>query len=315
MRPVRTVLGDVEASALGLTLTHEHLVTHPPEFLGDPDLTLAEDDAARELAAFASAGGGAVVEMTTLDYGRDGEALARLSRRSGIHIVAATGFNKAIYADAISGRFTTDAIAAWMIREVREGLIPFGSTDLAREAGTAVRAGLIKASSSLDGPTANERRVFEAAAEAHRVTGAPISTHTEKGTWAVEQARLLIDLGVPPDSVLLGHLDLRPDLTYILGVLATGVSVGIDQIGKSKYLPDETRLDLVLALIEHGHIERLYLSGDIARRSGWSVAGGKGLAYVPRDVSAALAARGLSSSQIRTLLVTNPARLFGISHR
>ncbi len=309
MTIVRTVLGDIAPSSLGLTLAHEHLVTNPPAFLEDADLTLTEGDAAPELETFRRSGGGAVVEMTTIDYGRDGEALARLSQQSGVHIVAATGFNKAIYADPISGRFPTETIAAWMIRELNEGLIPFGSTNLVHAPGTSIRAGLIKASSSLHGPTANERRVFEAAAEAHRVTGAPISTHTEQGTWAVDQAQLLIDLGVPPDRILLGHLDLNPDLVYILDVLVTGVSIGIDQIGKSKYLPDEKRLDLVMSLVEHGYSERLFLSGDIARRTGWSVAGGTGLAHIPRQIGAALHDRGLSAGQIQTLLVTNPARL------
>lgn len=313
MRIVRTVLGDIAPPSLGLTLSHEHLVTHPPAFLNDADLSLAEHDAAEELAAFRRSGGGAVVEMTTIDYGRDGEALARLSRRTGVHIVAATGFNKAIYADAISGRFTTDAVTAWMIREVQEGLTPPGSTDLAAAPASPIRAGLIKASSSLDGPTADERRVFEAAAEAHRMTGAPISTHTEQGTWATEQARLLIDLGVEPGRILLGHLDRNPDLSYLLEVLATGVSIGIDQIGKSKYLSDETRLDLVLSLVEHGYIERLFLSGDIARRSGWSVAAGKGLVHIPCFCSRELRAGGLSEGDVRTLLITNPARLFAFS--
>ena len=313
MKIVRTVLGDIAPSSLGLTLAHEHLVTNPPAFLDDADLVLAEHDAADELETFNRSGGSAVVEMTTIDYGRDGEALARLSRRTGVHIVAATGFNKAIYADAISGRFATDAVAAWMIREVQEGLIAFGSIDLAAAPGSPIRAGLIKASSSLDGPTADERRVFEAAAEAHWMTGAPISTHSEQGTWAAEQARLLIELGVEPGRILLGHLDLRPDLAYLLEVLSTGVSIGIDQIGKAKYLPDEERLDLILSLIERGHIERLFLSGDIARRSGWAVAGGKGLVYIPVEVSTALRDRGLSTSQIRTLLVGNPSRLLAFA--
>jgi predicted metal-dependent phosphotriesterase family hydrolase len=310
---VRTVLGDIPPSSLGMTLAHEHLVTHPPAFLGDPNLTLAENDAAGELLAFQAAGGGAVVEMTTIDYGRDGEALSRLSRRTGVHIVAATGFNKALFAAPIASRFSTESIAAWMIREVEEGLIPPGSTDLdAPPASPRLRAGLIKASSSRDGPTPDERRVFEAAAEAHRVTRAPISTHTEQGTWALEQARLLMELGIRPDRILLGHLDLKPDVGYILDVLATGVFIGIDQIAKSKYLPDEARLDLAMALIERGYLRRIFLSGDIARRSGWAVGGGDGLSYIPGPIRSRLAERGLSADDLTILFVGNAADLFGI---
>jgi phosphotriesterase-related protein len=169
---VRTVLGDIRPEALGLTLGHEHVFARPPADVTDPDLRLDDEDKSiAELVSFRQAGGGSVVDMTTRDYGNDASALARISKAAGVHVIAATGFNKGKFADRLSADMTTAEIAAWMIGEVREGI-----------AGTGARAGLIKASSGLDGPNTNERRVFEAAAAAHAATGAPISTHTEKGT-------------------------------------------------------------------------------------------------------------------------------------
>ena len=51
----------------------------------------------------------------------------------------------------------------------------------------AQRAGVIKVAGSGGGPSARDRLVFAAAAEAHRRTGAPILTHCEAGTGALEQ--------------------------------------------------------------------------------------------------------------------------------
>ena len=64
-----------------------------------------EDAAVAELERFRRAGGSAIVEMTTADYGRNATGLRRVSQRSGIHVVCATGYNK----DRFSARLVADA--------------------------------------------------------------------------------------------------------------------------------------------------------------------------------------------------------------
>ena len=46
-----------------------------------------------------------------------------------------------------------------------------------------------------------------AAAEAHARTDAPILTHCEHGTGALEQVKLLTDLGCAPGHIALSHVD------------------------------------------------------------------------------------------------------------
>jgi phosphotriesterase-related protein len=217
-----------------------------------------------------------------------------------VHVVAATGFNKGKFADRLSSEMTTAEIAAWMFAEVREGI-----------AGATVRAGLIKASSSLDEPNANERRVFEAAAEAHAATGAPISTHTEKGTWADGQIALLTKLGVPASRILIGHLDLKPDLAYLREVASTGVFMGFDQFSKAKYLADSARIELIARLVEDRHGDQIMISGDLARRSyltAWG--GGPGYRYFIADLPGKFAEQGIGPALYRGMLRDNPRRLF-----
>lgn len=311
---IRTVLGDLPPEQLGLTLGHEHLVAHPPADVSDPDLWLDDEEAAiRELEAFKQAGGGAVIEMTTVDYGRDVGALERIARTSGVHLIAATGFNKGKYADRLTQSRTVEEMAAWMIAEVREGIRPFSPDQPHREESGA-RAGLIKASSSLEGANPNERKVLEAAIQAHHATGAPISTHTEKGSWALEQAERFIRDGVDPRKVLIGHLDLKPDLPYLLEVAATGVNLGLDQFSKEKYLPDAMRVGLVAALVEAGHGRQILIGGDLARRSYWRAFGHPyGFTFIPTRVKPLLEEAGLSEEQIDDILVQNPRRFLAMS--
>lgn len=299
---VRTVLGDIDPADLGLVLGHEHIYAVPPAEVTDTDLWLdSEPLAQRELELFREAGGGSVIEMTTVDYGRDAAVMARISAATGIHLIAATGYNKGKFADRISGSLSTEAIAEWMIGEVQQGM-----------AGMTARAGLIKASSSLDGPNDNERRVFEAAAVAHRATGAPIGTHTEQGTWAIGQVQLLGDHGVPASRILLGHLDLKPDLGYLREVAATGAFLGFDQFAKAKYLPDAERIRLVVALVADGHGRQIMLSGDMARRSYHQAhGGGPGFAHIPVTILPALGVAGLSTAQIDDLAYGNAKRFLG----
>lgn len=302
---VRTILGDIAPEALGATLAHEHVYAVPPSDVTDHDLRLDDEPrAVADLVAFREAGGGAIVDMTTRDYGRDAAVLARASEASGVHVVAATGFNKAKFADRISSRMTTGEIAAWMTAEVRDGIEGGG------------RAGLIKAASSLNGAGEHERRVFEAATEAHAATGAPVGTHTEKGTWADGQIALLTGRGVPAASILIGHLDLNPDIAHLRDVAASGVHMGFDQFSKAKYLSDAARIDLIATLVDEGHGDRIMVSGDLARRSyleSWG--GGPGHAWFLTGLPDAFAAAGIDRVRYMAMLTENPRRFLSFEPR
>jgi len=306
MSIVRTVLGDIAPETLGFTLAHEHLIGKPPPQFAEDDLLLkSEGDAVSELKNFAEVGGNAVVEMTTADYARDAPTLANISRLSDIHIIATTGFNKAKFAERYSARLGEDELVSWMVTELIAGIAepPFFIQGNPRR--TSVRAGIIKGSSSLGGPTVDEEKVLRAVARAHMATGAPVSTHTEKASWALEQAQFLIERGVKPDKLLIGHLDFKPDLEFLSELASTGVYLGLDQFSKHKYLPDAKRVELVVGLFERG-FEQILLSGDLARKSYWSVHGGAGFAHLPQKIRPMLRTLGLDDVQVKRLFVDNP---------
>ena len=133
MKIIRTVLGDIAPSSLGLTLGHDHLITHPPPDVTDQDLVMDNLAATiQELESFKNAGGGGLVEMTTVDYGRDASELEQVSRASGVHVIAATGFNKGSFADRLTATKSLEEIVVWLVAEVQDGLNMFLSATSSR---------------------------------------------------------------------------------------------------------------------------------------------------------------------------------------
>ncbi len=302
MNMIRTVTGDIAPGEAGRTYMHEHLLWSPPEpFAGqDPDLGLDSVDAAlKEVGAFGQAGGSTLVEMTTPELKRNPAALRAISTQTGVHIVAATGYNKGKFSDPAVADLSVDDIAAMMIRDVGEGMD-----------GTGIRAGVIKASTSRDHATDGERKVIAAAGIAHRATGAPVSTHTEAGTFAREQVAMLRAAGVPPERMLIGHLDRNLDPDLHLALAGMGVYLGFDQIGKEKYAPDRERIAMIERLVEAGHGRQIMLSGDMARKSNWPSSGfgyGPGLTYILWRFVPWMLKSGIPREAVEWMLVDNPA--------
>ncbi|MDZ4716907.1 MAG: hypothetical protein SH847_00435 [Roseiflexaceae bacterium] len=309
MAIIRTVCGDIRPAELGPTYLHEHLLTAPPVIVTDPDFTMdSEVIAIGELQRFRDAGGRAIVEMTTHDYGRQPDGLRRVAQQADVHVIAVTGWQKHKISQNWVAERSINKLADGMIAEIEQGIEGID--------GSTVRAGLIKASSSLDRITAAEEKVFRAAARAHRETGALISTHTEAGTMALEQVALLRSEGVDPARMLIGHLDRKMDDAYHLAVLQTGAAIGYDQIGKEKYYPDALRIEFLLRFTQAGFTNQIALSGDMARRSSWPGYGnwgGPGLTHILWRFIPWLYERGMAAETIDQLLVKNPARLLTLT--
>lgn len=281
---VRTVLGDVEPSALGACDAHEHLLLVSPLLPGEElDDVEAAVEEARLLAA---AGARAVVEWTPVGLGRDVRGLARVSQEAGVHVVAATGLHRdAHYAPDHPARAeSAETLAALFARELLDEVD-----------GTDARTGVIKCGAGYQRLTTFERTVLEAAADAHRRTGAPVCVHTEHGTLGEELLELLCSLGVPAERIVLAHLDRNPDPGLHAELAAAGAWLSYDRVGRIKYGPDSE----VLGLIEAVGPERILLGGDHARRSEHPI-DYVFRRFVPR----------LNEATAHRILVENPARAF-----
>jgi 5-phospho-D-xylono-1,4-lactonase len=300
---IMTSLGPIAPDELGFALHHEHIIARPLA-AGDPDLVLDDPEAGlAELELFHAAGGCALVDMSTADYGRNVETISEIAVHSPVHIIVVTGHHKDLFAAPHVGDESINQIAARNIRELTDGI------DC-----TNVRAGVIKAGASLNEITDVEERVLRAAARAHLATGAPISTHTERGTMALEQIAIFQEEGVDPSRVILGHMDHRLDEEYLRALLETGAWVSFDQISKTQYGSDKDRAAMVKTLVDAGYADQLLLSGDLARKSKLRAYGGEpGLTYLLDHFPLILMDAGVDASTVRRLFVDNPAQALTIA--
>lgn len=315
---VRTIRGDIDPGDLGPTSAHDHLIrVGGGEVLADgPDMDLSSVERAIEEAGyFIAAGGRAIIDMCPIDMGRSIDRLIAVADAAPqLHIVVATGFHKgSLYAETTAhwlSRYTVRQVADLVIADIEEGVDFHDYSGPIVERSTA-RAGVIKVATGYGAISPLERTCLEAAAIASVETGCPVNTHTQHGTVALEQAQLLIRLGVPPERITLGHVQRNPDPWYHRKLCDLGCNVMYDGGNRVKYLPDSTRADLIKGLVRAGYADRITLGTDSGRRSYQRAYGATtGIDYDLAVFGPRLVDEGLDPEIVEAFFVQNPARIF-----
>jgi 5-phospho-D-xylono-1,4-lactonase len=290
-RIVRTIRGDIAPVTLGPCDAHEHLFLVTPAQPGDEYSDVAK--AIEEATTLRVAGAQALVDWTPIGLGRDLDGLSAVSEATGLHVVAATGLHRDVHYEA------DDPLRA----DTEEGLAARFVTDLER-------CGIIKVGAGYHSISPFEAKAFAAAADAHGEVGAPVCVHTEHGTMGLAIVERMRELGVPPDRIILAHLDRNPDAGEHAETAATGAWLQLDGPGRTKYWPDSTILGLISELAERGCAGQLLLGGDTGRRSMFRAYGGyPGLDYVFARFKPRLE-RELGRELSDRIFVANPARAF-----
>lgn len=300
---VVTVLGEIEPSEMGNTLSHDHLLVDGWGLRNLYEAILDDERIAiDEARLFKAAGGGTICDPTNIGLKRDPAALARISAASGVNIVMGAGwYRERVYPDYIATMSTVD-LADFLVREIEDGVD-----------GSGIRPGFIGEIGTERGAiTPAVERVFRAAARAHVRTGVPILTHTTHwGELALEQLDLLAEEGVAASTVIVSHLGDRKGIDNILPIAERGAWINVDNIGfVGGYAPLEFRADNVAELCRLGFSDRVMLSNDICELGQLSAYGGAGYANVIVNFLPMLRARGVSDDDIEQMTVVNPSRAF-----
>ena len=299
MSIVRTVRGDIAPGDLGPCDAHEHLFLETPAQPGDDFTDVGK--AIEEARTLGAAGARSLVDWTPLGLRRSLDGLRAVSEATGLHIVGATGLHR----DAHYG--AGDPFREEPVERLAERFV----ADLT----AVIAAGVIKVGASYHVAKPFERKTFEAAAAAHRLTGAPVCVHSEHGTMGLALVELLGELGVGAGSIVLAHLDRNPDPGEHAETAAAGAWLQLDGPGRTKYHPDSTILGLIADLAERGFANRLLLGGDTGRRSMFrAYGGGPGLDYVFARFKPRLE-RELGRQLAAQIFVANPARAFAFDPR
>ena len=317
---IQTVLGPIDPDQLGVCLPHEHIwcdqrLGPRADLLGATRLEstyMRLDDfdvMVSELEAYREAGGRAIVDVTCDGWGRDLDVLARLSEASEVHIVSTSGFYIEPHIPKFVHEWSMGRLADHMTAEIEEGIGPGNR-----------RCGLFKSAIHRARVEGVELKVLMAVAVAQKRTGAVTTTHTTGdrrmevpgGVAGVQQLEILKAEGVNPSRLIVGHVDERPDIDVLSMLADEGCFVQFDVIGKEHYLLDQTRAELVHALIQRGYVDNLLLSLDTNRKPSLRSGGQSGYCYIFEDFLPRLRDLGVGSGEIQKMMVTNPARALNI---
>ena len=314
---MQTARGPVAAADLGRTLMHEHVfivdmeIRHNyPETWGpdEPRIAAAID----KLDQLKALGIDTVVDLTVLGLGRDIPRVREVAEHTDVNIVVATGL------------WTLDVLSHWF--DHRTAASPGGVDPMVELfvrdltvgiADTGVRAGILKCAVDEEGLTPANERVLRAVARAHRVTGAPISTHTHASSRrGLDQQRVFTEEGVDLSRVVIGHSGDTTDLDYLEALMAPGSVLGMDRFGVNALLPFEDRVATVVELVRRGYAAQIVLSHDAScynhtlpddvvsrAQPDWH------FRHISEAVLPALRERGVTEAQLDQMLVENPRRI------
>src|ERR1700676_3766187 len=241
------------------------------------DLDLMSD----EMAIAKREGISCIVDGGHADMGPDRNFLRQLSTKSGMPIVAGTGFyTQPFYPKEISA-MSEEQILQALIKQVEADPI-----------------GVFGEIGSWDDMTADERKVFRAIGHAHVATNVPIFTHTGiPGKAALEQLDILEDAGVKPNRIVIGHLGnlVDPNVQVHKAICRRGAFVGFDRQGGPG---DDQQVPLVMALIKAGFADNLMFSADASSGYAKTIT-----VFLPK-----LKAAGATDDVLHRIMVDNPRR-------
>lgn len=309
MSRVHTVLGPIPTEELGFVAVHEHIGYGMPgseldtRWWKTPEQRY--EQTVPKLRAFHEYGGRTFVDATGICNGRDIDYYRSLSTKTGVHIVASTGFVGGDTALPFFAQASVDYLMRQFIHEITMGI-----------SGTGGLAGVIKVGVSRGGRmTELDKKIYRAAARASLATGAPILTHL--AIDAETAIAIFTEEGLPLDRVLFGHADdgVNCEQTRDVWIAEQGGRVGFDTFGYETELEDppfwarprQERLAHFLRFID-AHLDKALASADAnCSPLGWPGVKGHTVNYIFEDLIPDLHTAGIPDSTIATLFVDNPA--------
>ena len=248
---INTVLGTINESEINACLCHEHICCFSEylfkmsgkEYLDEDELA---SKSVTELKRIKNAYGmNLFIDCTPVNIGRDIELLKKVSKESGVHIVCSTGFYYT--EEPVLYNKSEESLAEYIVADAKE-----------------TNAGIIKAAVENETVSSFNEKLLKATALAHQKSGLPVVLHTnahnKNGLAAVE---ILLQNGVRPECITIGHLSDTEDIDYITEFAKHGCYIGLDRLynnASEEYI--SKKLKTICELCELGYSDRIILSHD-----------------------------------------------------
>lgn len=314
---LHTVSGDISPQALGLTLMHEHIccadwsmrANFGPRFC-DTDRVL--DRAVTFVRKAQAAGVTAMVDGTAINLGRDIHLLRAVARQTGIHLIASSGFY--------------DQDEPWLAEQDAAFLYDLLDYECKNGiAGTDSKPGIMKCAVGLGGLTETRKKILSLTAKAALANDLPLFCHHE---WSTKAGPAIVDFllqqGMDPKRIILGHCGDANDPEYLLSVARLGCYLGEDRApyGLRFHASAQDRARNLAVLWEKGYADQILASNDLCVFLGFwepmedTLARTDGLyedadyTFVLRTLLPELKQYGLTEAAFRHILVENPRAFF-----
>jgi phosphotriesterase-related protein len=322
MPKVNTVSGEVAVDQLGVTYMHEHIFIvnpemqyHWPGYQGWDEDKVIEQSRGALRRLHDEYGVDTVLDPTVPGLGRNIRAVSRVLEGTGLQVVATTGwymFNElpfTFHAKDTAGKAAE--LEALFMRDVEEGMD-----------GTSIKPGAIKCTTDSYGVTPDVEALLRASARVHVKSGLPITTHTDcRNQGGLMQQQIFQEEDVDLGAVVIGHCNQSDDLAYMEKLIDNGSYIGFDRCGiESPVANFDQQLDNLAELCRRGYADRVVLSHDNMcyidlRPPGLTVNRddrGPDFPYgtIYNRTLPGLRERGVSESDINTMLVENPKAYF-----
>lgn len=336
---IQTVLGAIDPSELGATLSHEHVLwdasflfeeTNEKELgytpvkieildwlkhngNGNIDNLKQVDEkvAVEELNRFKQSGGGTIVDMSNEGLHRDPEGLVRVSHSTGVNIIMGAGYYVGGSHPMDLMKRSIDALAEEMVRDLTVGVED-----------TGIKAGVIGEIGCSYPLLDTELKVLEAVAMAQKRTGAPVNIHPGRSqSMPMELIERFHDFGGDVSRTAVSHISNRHglDVDLTIELAKTGCYIEYDSFGNYQtplVLPEKTfyalsdwqRIECIKELINEGFLDRLLISHDVFHKTDLRRYGGYGYDHIHKTVIPMMRMNGLTDDMIHAMLVENPKR-------
>jgi len=321
MTHVNTVLGTVPTEELGFVAVHEHIGYGMPgseldtQWWKTPEQRYEETvPKLRRFHENCSPWGAATyVEATGICNGRDINYYQSLSEKTGVNIIASTGFVGGDTALPFFERASVDYLYRQFVHEITVGI-----------GNTGGKAGIIKVGVSRGFMMKElDLRIYRAAARAAVETGVPIFTHLAVN--AEPAVEIFNEEGLPLDRVLFGHADdgVSQGKVRQEWIADQGGRIGFDTFGYDLELPDppfwgrhkKDRLDHLLSFIEAGYLGQVLASADAnCSPLGWPGVKGHTVNYLFETLLPDLKDAGVDDAVVDRIFVENAADFLTIKN-
>jgi predicted metal-dependent phosphotriesterase family hydrolase len=304
---INTVKGPISSSELGLTLTHEHIMSNYGKEIGETSEYASVkllDQVIPYLKKLKSFGVHTIFDCTTEYFGRRIDLLKEISDSTDVQIVTNTGFYGAAndrYIPKIAYHSSVKSISEIWIDEFKNGIN-----------GTKIKPGFIKLAFDDDRPLSDiDKKLFEAGIIAHLSTGLTLAVHTGNNMEAVKfQKRLLTEYNIHMSAWIWTHANKVDNDQILIDLAAEGAWISLDGVKESN---TDEYIERIKLFKQKNLLNKLLLSHD---GNGFPNGGEvRKFEAIFQHLIPKMLKNGFTESDVHLILINNPKEAFTIKVR